>query len=146
MVLRSFLHVLCFPNLSPNYLSPKFSALPQILPFDFGEETVDSGDPASVTCTVLKGDFPVDIAWLHNNKTITTNTNGVSILRGKKLSMLSIEMVNFEHAGQYTCIVKNLAGSTTYSATLNVNGTLVCFFVTKPPALPLNNPFDFIPF
>lgn len=100
------------------------AAVPQILPFDFGEEKVDSGDPASVTCTVLKGDLPVNITWLHNNKTIT-NAYATSIIRGKKFSMLNIEVVSSEHAGEYTCFVNNLAGSTTHSATLNVNGITI---------------------
>lgn len=82
---------------------------------------MDTGDPASVTCTMLKGDLPVDIAWLHNNRTITKN-DGISIIHGKKFSMLNIEVVSFEHAGEYTCIVRNQAGFATYSAVLNVNG------------------------
>lgn len=98
-----------------------FPALPQILPFDFGEETVDSGDPASVTCTVVKGDLPVEIVWLHNNRTIR-NENGVSILKRRKVSTLDIDSVSPENAGEYTCLAKNTAGSTSYTAVLNVNG------------------------
>lgn len=97
-------------------------ALPQILPFDFGEEAVNSGDTASLTCTVHRGDMPIDITWRHNNKTIT-NQNGVSVLNGKKASMLNIDAVSPENAGEYSCVANNSAGSTSYSATLNVNGT-----------------------
>lgn len=98
-----------------------FPAPPHILPFDFGEETVDSGDPASVTCTVLKGDLPVNITWLHNNRTITKTTDN-SIIHGKKFSVLNIEAVSFEHAGKYTCVVNNVAGTAAHTAILNVNG------------------------
>lgn len=93
------------------------------MPFDFGEETVDSGDPASVTCTVVKGDLPVEIVWLHNDK-IIKNENGVSILNRRKVSTLDIDSVSPEDVGVYTCLAKNAAGSTFHAATLNVNGTI----------------------
>lgn len=69
----------------------------------------------------MKGDLPVRIVWLHNNKTIK-NENGVSMINRKKVSTLDIEAVSFENAGIYTCMAKNSAGSTSYSAILNVNG------------------------
>lgn len=47
---------------------------------------------------------------------------GVTILRGKKLSALSLESVSFESAGEYTCVAKNRAGVARFSAHLNVNG------------------------
>lgn len=81
--------------------------LPQINHFDFGDEPVNSGDVASVQCTVFKGDFPVNITWLHNNKTIESD-HGINIFHnGKKISSLSIETVSEEHIGQYTCIAQN---------------------------------------
>lgn len=95
--------------------------IPQILPFDFGEEAIDSGDTASLTCTVHKGDMPVDIIWLRSNKTIA-NDNSISVMNGKKVSTLNIDSISSEHAGVYTCVAKNLAGSSSHSATLNVNG------------------------
>lgn len=70
--------------------------------------------------------MPIDITWLHNNKTIT-HTNGISLLKRKKVSTLDIESVAQEHAGEYTCVAKNSAGSSFYSAVLNVNGTFLFF-------------------
>lgn len=99
-----------------------FTVLPQILPLDFGEESVNAGDLASLTCSVHKGDLPIDIEWLHNNKSIT-DADGISVSRvNKKISTLSIDSVLAEHAGEYTCLAKNPAGSTSSSAFLNVNG------------------------
>ncbi|KAJ8967482.1 hypothetical protein NQ314_002796 [Rhamnusium bicolor] len=104
---------------------------PQILPFDFGEDSVNSGDMASLTCSVFKGDLPVKINWLHNNKTIGYDS-GISVFKnGKKMSSLSVENVGEEHSGTYTCLVKNQAGFASYSAELHVN---------VPPQI---LPFDF---
>lgn len=68
--------------------------------------------------------MPIDIVWLHNNKTIT-NTDNISTIKGKKFSTLNIESVSSENAGEYTCSAKNQAGVASYSAFLNVNGILV---------------------
>ncbi|KAF7266526.1 hypothetical protein GWI33_020151 [Rhynchophorus ferrugineus] len=46
---------------------------PQILPFDFGEALVNAGDVASTMCTVHKGDLPVNVTWLHNNRPIQSD-------------------------------------------------------------------------
>lgn len=79
---------------------------------------------ATVQCAVTKGDFPIQFSWMHNGKTIDLS-NGVTINKiNKRISTLSIDSVDEEHIGNYTCIAKNLAGSTSYSAVLNVNGTL----------------------
>lgn len=76
-----------------------------------------------MTCNIHKGDKPVDITWLHNNETITS-INGVSLLRvNKKISTLSIDSVHAEHSGIYSCVAKNAAGTSSYSAHLLVNGT-----------------------
>lgn len=77
---------------------------------------------ASLQCSVFKGDIPIYITWLHNNETIPGDS-GISIFKnGNKMSSLSIETVTGEHSGIYTCIAENLAGSSTYSASLHVNG------------------------
>lgn len=46
---------------------------------------------------------------------------------GKKISTLSIDSVQAQHAGTYTCVAKNRAGSTSYAAELLVNGTSFSF-------------------
>lgn len=97
--------------------------LPQIIPFDFGDEPINSGDMTSLMCTVSKGDLPVKISWMHNNKTIN-EADGISINKvNKKLSTLSIESVQAIHVGEYSCVATNKAGTTRYSSYLHVNGT-----------------------
>lgn len=97
---------------------------PQILPFTVGEEAVNSGDPASLNCLVHKGDLPLNITWLHNNKPLGHEFGVMIFLNGKRTSSLSIDSVSAEHAGEYSCVAENQAGSDRHSAVLNVNGTL----------------------
>lgn len=105
--------------------------LPQILPFDFGEESINSGDMTSISCSISKGDLPLNISW-HFNDQLLKNQNGIAITKvNKRLSALSIESVQAEHAGRYTCTARNDAGTDSYSAYLNVNGTLYCFTPPK---------------
>lgn len=104
---------------------------------------MDSGDTASLTCTVHKGDMPIDIDWLHNNETIT-KTQGVSVWKGRKVSTLNIDSVSQEHAGQYSCLAKNRAGWSTHSAILNVNGIFDFVCMTRNHLLPQIFPFLFI--
>lgn len=92
---------------------------------DVGEEALNSGEPASLTCTVLKGDLPISIKWLHNNKLIK-DYDGITVTRpGKKIGVLIIESVQAIHAGTFTCLAQNAAGSAQYSVDIHVNGTIL---------------------
>lgn len=69
-----------------------------------------------------KGDLPLKIHWQLNNE-ILNSGNGIFINRnGKRISVLSIENVQHEHIGNYTCVAENEAGRSSHSAILNVNG------------------------
>ncbi|KAG5890613.1 hypothetical protein JTB14_005123 [Gonioctena quinquepunctata] len=94
---------------------------PQIAPFDFGDEPVNSGDSTSASCSIHKGDLPMNISWLHNNISLGYMEGVVVTKVGKKASMITIESVQEKHSGVYTCIAENKAGSTGYSAKLDVN-------------------------
>jgi hypothetical protein len=61
---------------------------------------------------------------------------------GSRTSMLMISNINYRHSGTYTCVVKNKAGSTTYTAELKVNGNfkeegIVIYFyiISEPPVI-----------
>lgn len=107
----------CIPILS-------FTVPPQISPFDFGEESVNSGESASITCLVHKGDLPVEIWWLHNNMSITDGEK-IVIMRSRMVNTLTIESVSSEDSGEYTCVARN---QTSHTAVLNVNGIFSCYF------------------
>lgn len=101
---------------------------PQIIPFSFGDETMNYGESTSVTCSIHKGDLPINLSWLHNNISIGY-VKGVMVSKvGKKISTVSIDLVNEEHAGTYTCLAENKAGSASFTTVLNVNGRDDNFF------------------
>lgn len=106
-----------------------FTVPPHISPFDFTEESVNSGDTASVQCTVSKGDIPLEMVWYLNGEP-AQNFAGITTNRiGKRISSLSIDSVDASHAGIYTCQAKNKAGTANYTADLAVNGRLVTSLV-----------------
>lgn len=121
----------CFPLLIDDSLIPLhkkylFSLVaPQIAPFTIGEEPANWGEQVSAICSVLKGDQPIEIRWSLNSQPIDRHSfSDISITKsGKMISLLSIDSVSAQHAGEYTCEASNQAGGTSRSATLVVNGT-----------------------
>ncbi|KOB76283.1 Dscam [Operophtera brumata] len=128
---------------------------PQITPFEFGEEILNEGETASVSCVMSKGDLPVRFKWLFNGEVIKPRNNlGVVLTTiSKKTSILNIEAVRSVHRGSFTCEIKNDAGETNHTTLLSVNGSpprvLVFFlslyltlfmFTTVPPQM---SPFEF---
>ena len=103
---------------------------PQIGMFSFGEEPLNAGDMASVQCAVMKGDFPLEIAFMFEGNPIESYSDIVVSENGKRIKQLLIDSVNAKHAGEYTCVASNIAGSTSRSAMLAVNG-IFFFFLTK---------------
>lgn len=95
---------------------------PKIAHFDFGEDPSNFGDSASVQCSITSGDFPVDIRWLFNGEPLMAYDSISTTKVGKRSSVLTIESVNGQHAGNYTCQVKNIADTVNFTASLVVNG------------------------
>lgn len=99
------------------------SAPPKILPFSFGTDPLNSGQPYTVTCSVVGGDKPLTTKWLHNGLELTPAIGAMNIVPlGDSGSLLAITAVRPEHAGNYTCTVENKAGVVTHTAELNVAG------------------------
>ncbi|XP_047359188.1 Down syndrome cell adhesion molecule-like protein Dscam2 isoform X22 [Vespa velutina] len=95
---------------------------PQIFPFSFGDEPVNSGEAISATCSIQKGDFPMDISWAFNGEPINDeHKDQFVITKSKRLSVLQIDAVAARHVGEYTCTVSNNAGASSHMAALAVN-------------------------
>lgn len=100
--------------------------LPQLLPFTFGDDPLNTDDVAAVQCMALKGDLPMKIIWYFNDAPITTIASGVHVvMTSSRISQLTIEAVTAYHRGLYRCVAENKAGHTEYAAELRVNGTQI---------------------
>lgn len=104
-----------------------FAVAPQIGSFTFGDDPLNAGETASLTCLITKGDSPLEIVWMFNNEPVDPTQHDIVISEtGKRTKQLTIDPVSARHAGEYTCIASNIAGSTSRSAQLIVNGILNC--------------------
>lgn len=97
--------------------------MPKISPFDFGEHPLNIGVAASVNCLISEGDSPLEITWQLNGNVLKPDS-GMEISKiGKRLQVLSIESVESEHVGNYTCRAENAAGYDEVTAWLAINGS-----------------------
>ena len=99
-----------------------FSALPSIVPFSFGSETVNQGTRAQIFCAVNNGDPPFKISWSMQGKDLSSDISISTTQLGSSASMLSIESVDYTHSGTFTCKVSNEAGYASHKTELKVNG------------------------
>lgn len=95
---------------------------PKIAAFDFGEETLNFGDPVSVNCFIMSGDLPMNVTWLLNGHPIDFDIGITLGSMGKRTHILNIESASDIHAGNYTCNAQNNAGVVQHTALLVVNG------------------------
>jgi len=105
--------------------------VPQILQFSFGNDPLNSGEMLSVSCTIVKGDFPIKLTWTFDDIPIDSSRPDVNIVNNKRVSFLSIDSVAARHAGRYKCTATNAAGSDSHTAVLSVNGTALVYVKTK---------------
>ncbi|XP_055593954.1 cell adhesion molecule Dscam2 isoform X4 [Uranotaenia lowii] len=97
---------------------------PKILPFSFGGDPMNFGDSASIQCSVISGDVPIRIEWLLNGNAISAIDSLTGLITtdfGKRAKALSIEGINWNHAGNYSCRASNAAGVVEVSDELIVN-------------------------
>lgn len=94
-------------------------------PFTFGDEPSYLGDSATVQCSVSSGDLPLQFLWTLNSESVSS-VYGIDVaFFGKKISVLRIDSLAENHAGNYTCLAQNIAGHASYSAELIVKGIKV---------------------
>ena len=98
------------------------SALPSIVPFSFGSDTVNQGSRAQIFCSINNGDRPFKISWSMQGQDLSSDTSISTTQLGSHASMLSIESVDYRHSGSFTCKVTNDAGSVDHTTRLKVNG------------------------
>lgn len=96
---------------------------PQITHFEFGDEPANVGEVASVTCSVARGDLPLDIFWSLNGIPVVSGEHSVNVIRpNARTSMLSVDWLDAQHRGTFRCMARNVAGQAEQLAVLHVNG------------------------
>ena len=99
-----------------------FTEKPEIVPFDFGGESVNEGESVMIMCNIRRGDKPYVVTWHLKGDIISSDPDLTTTMLGTQASLLTINNVGFRHSGSYTCRAENYAGVSTYSAQLRVNG------------------------
>lgn len=84
---------------------------------------MNNGDTVSIQCTIAGGDLPVQVTWMLNDRPLESYMEIVTQKQGKRINNLMIESVSDMHAGNYTCMAENTAGTAQHSSELVVIGT-----------------------
>jgi hypothetical protein len=101
-----------------------FPVLPRIVPFSF-ETPLFAGQATQVTCLLSEGDLPLEIQWFFEGEPLKEKA-GVSATKiAQRASLLLIDPAGWSHSGNYACLARNAAGSTNYTASLEVHGTYI---------------------
>jgi Down syndrome cell adhesion protein 1 len=100
-----------------------FAVPPAITPFTFGE--LSKGERVKVTCSVKRGDMPLSISWMKDHQPVSHEL-AIDIRDIEDYSsILAITSVSSRHSGNYTCVARNPAKETTYTAELVVTGNVL---------------------
>lgn len=70
------------------------------------------------------------VEWLVNGMEIPSYLEVTTSQIGKRINVLSIESVNANHMGNYSCIVSNKAGTAEFTAPLTVIGSFFSHIAT----------------
>lgn len=97
--------------------------MPQIEPFIFNKNGVVSGGMSvRVMCTVIAGDFPMDITWYKDNERIYDTKDRRIQHIDESTVILSLAHLSLNDTGNYTCFARNIAGNTSHTTPLLVKG------------------------
>lgn len=97
------------------------SGSPKVQPLLF-PPNVKSGLSTRTICTVERGEKPLNFIWKYNNREITDSELSVTINSFEDYTVLIIDPVSSKNSGNYTCVVKNVKGEDSFTATLLVQG------------------------
>lgn len=85
---------------------------------------MNAGEFANLQCIVPTGDLPLTIRWSYPGEEMGGSAGVITKKVADRVSMLMISSITAEHAGCcYTCNAENLAGKSSYSTQLIVNGS-----------------------
>ncbi|GFS52415.1 titin [Trichonephila inaurata madagascariensis] len=90
---------------------------PEIVPFHLSAK-LKIGDNANILCSVIRGQVPLSFKWYKNGKLLKNLSKEAN--SNEKFSTLVIDPVTATSAGNYTCVVSNSYGKSSYSTMLIV--------------------------
>ncbi|RWS27316.1 Down syndrome cell adhesion molecule-like protein Dscam2 [Leptotrombidium deliense] len=93
---------------------------PSIATFNFAG-VLQEGMRASVTCTVITGDPPIEMRWMKDGKQLTAR-DGIYLENVDDfISNLIFKPLKQEHSGLYSCVASNGAASVNHTVSLSVD-------------------------
>ncbi|XP_022257360.1 Down syndrome cell adhesion molecule-like protein Dscam2 [Limulus polyphemus] len=95
--------------------------LPRIQPFTFPTKA-ELHTRVNVLCSLSKGTLPVTFMWIKYSGPLVELADKIEILSQRDSSQLQIKNLSGEDVGNYTCVAKNTAGETRFTAELLVEG------------------------
>lgn len=104
------------------FQSALYSVPPSIAQFNFGDKPSNFGDSASVQCLVTSGDLPIEFKWYFDGRPVKEFAGITTVKLGNRNSVLNIDSVTGQHAGNYTCQASNRADLLNFTAELAVKG------------------------
>nr|XP_042899052.1 Down syndrome cell adhesion molecule-like protein 1 homolog [Parasteatoda tepidariorum] len=96
------------------------ASIPVLHPLHFPPELI-LGDSLDMVCSLKRGKIPITFEWKLNNKKIS-DIFGVVINTSERKSSFSIQKIQYEHIGNYSCKAYNDDGFDEVSAELKVEG------------------------
>uniref|UniRef100_A0A1B0DK51 Ig-like domain-containing protein n=1 Tax=Phlebotomus papatasi TaxID=29031 RepID=A0A1B0DK51_PHLPP len=94
---------------------------PKLNPFHTAALSLNVGDRASLTCSVVKGDQPLTISWRKDGRVVDASQRMSVTQVDQYNSILVIDSLSSEHTGNYSCVVRNQAAEVQTSQALLVN-------------------------
>ncbi|KAM7294611.1 hypothetical protein ISCGN_024117 [Ixodes scapularis] len=94
------------------------NGVPKLQPFIFPNQQ-QMPKKVVVHCVVLEGDEPFKFSWLKDGIALASNRK-VQVKVSEAVSSLTITTVDAEDIGNYTCVVRNAAGSDSFTSQLLV--------------------------
>lgn len=91
----------------------------------FHDQNIQSGNIATITCSLTEGDPPVEFKWTKDDKPVESLPE-IQIVSQKFSSLLTISSTSSIHAGNYFCKASNPVSWSLRKARVFVDGISLC--------------------